>query len=60
MTTSKMTKTPAVVMDKEPEPKADPTLCACTGVARRWDTDGLIEEDGERWYRCSACGKKYR
>lgn len=60
--TTKMEKKAAVVMDKEPEekPKVDPTLCQCTGVVRRWDTDGLIETIGERWYRCSACGKKYR
>lgn len=59
--TTKMTKTPAVVMDKTPEPPpVDPTLCQCSGVTRRYDTDGLIEEGGERWYRCSECGKKYR
>jgi len=61
--TTKMTKRPAVVMDatpKEEEPPVDPTLCQCTGVVRRWDGDGLIEDGGERWYRCSVCGKKYR
>lgn len=62
MTSKKMERRPAVVMDATPkdEPPVDPTLCQCTGVVRRWDGDGLIEEDGERWYRCSVCGKKYR
>lgn len=57
--TSKMTKTPAVVMDKAPAPvkPVDPTLCQCTDVQRRWDVDGVVEPG---WYRCSVCGKKYQ
>jgi len=66
--TTKMTKRPSVVMDATPKDEpapvepapVDPTLCQCEGVVRRWDGDGLIEDGGERWYRCSVCGKKYR
>ncbi len=52
---TKMEKKPAVQLDK-PKP-VDPTLCQCTDVQRRWDTDGVVEPG---WYRCSACGKKYQ
>ncbi len=56
--TTKLVKKPDVVMDKaeETKPAVDPTQCQCTGVQRRWDTDGLIEPGK---YRCSACGKWY-
>lgn len=62
MTTSKMEKKPAVVLDATPKdesetaPPVDPTQCQCTGVERRWDTDGLVEKGR---YCCSVCGKWY-
>jgi hypothetical protein len=60
MTTHKMTRTPAVVMDKTPEKEIDPSLCQCTNVQRRWDGDGIAEKaEGVTYYTCSACGKKY-
>ena len=54
--TVKMERAPAVVLDATPKEK-DPTLCACVGVERGWDVDGLVEPG---WYRCSVCGKKYQ
>jgi hypothetical protein len=57
----KMERTPAVVLDKTPEEKPDPSLCQCKDVQRRWDGDGIAEKvNGVTWYQCSACGKKYR
>ena len=55
-------KAPDVVLDATPkeEKEVDPTLCACEGVQRRWDGDGIVSrEGGITFYQCAACGKKY-
>jgi hypothetical protein len=55
----KLEKKPTVVLDATPED--DSALCQCTDVVRRWDGDGIAARiDGEPWYVCSECGKRYR
>jgi hypothetical protein len=66
MTSKRMEKQPAVVMDATPkETPADPTfvdttLCQCTGVDRWYEGDGVLsDQDGVKQYQCRVCGKAY-